>query len=564
MVWKDMVDFEKTWLPALLFLISEQVDAAPAPSGNGSLPIAAAETFAPGWVAGPHTRGTLALVFSCVITLFLCVWTTVHVNIEPENEVNKTLNRVMRKFFRYSGEGLVGGGVEKFLADKRVRKVGWGCVTLAVPEGIMAIAAYERKTAHLLREEVNAIIRKANNRNQDTQRAEKKTGRAIEEWDNSLAYYAVMGGFVIPEDVYNSVLKRPSGEENGSTDLPNKPLTLTPHGILQVAKWEWEGTDTRKLLSVITAKEVHDKSNANTLTKIIVVWQALWMIVQVIGRTASRYPVTLLELHTVLHTFCAVAMYATWWDKPFDIETSTTIPFSLDDREKVSCLVEGTNAPDPTSPLDPSAGRETPDNEEAIQPFMATVPATTEDAISPDQNSAIDQHLDPYLTSRSGLGKLMYLSVFDLHGRKKKSTYLYAIDEAYERLFKARRNLRVEALIISFVGLVYGGVHLAVWKSTFPSYAEKLLWKISAAITATTWLTFTLSLYVYPTLGQWRKDGTVKTIIQYIFRACFGVGLVPVVLVRLYLLVESFASIRKIPKGAYDIPTWSNAWPHAG
>ena len=50
-------------------------------------------------------------------------------------------------------------------------------------------------------------------------------------------------------------------------------------------------------------------------------------------------------------------------------------------------------------------------------------------------------------------------------------------------------------------------------------------------------------------------------------RACgvfLGVGIFPVMLVRVYLLVESFASLRRLPYGSYTLNTWSNVWPHAG
>ncbi|KAG7041283.1 Major facilitator superfamily domain general substrate transporter protein [Colletotrichum scovillei] len=43
----------------------------------------AANTSTPdlvGWVAGPETRGTLTLVWSCVITIFACTWTVLHLN----------------------------------------------------------------------------------------------------------------------------------------------------------------------------------------------------------------------------------------------------------------------------------------------------------------------------------------------------------------------------------------------------------------------------------------------------------------------------------------------------
>ena len=39
-----------------------------------------------GWVSDPNGRGTAGLVVSCVLTLGLCVWSALHLNIPPKNE----------------------------------------------------------------------------------------------------------------------------------------------------------------------------------------------------------------------------------------------------------------------------------------------------------------------------------------------------------------------------------------------------------------------------------------------------------------------------------------------
>lgn len=116
-------------------------------------------TTTAGWVPGPGNRGTLSLVFSCAFTLFLCVWTTVNVNIEPEGNYNDTLFRVLPALGRRSGgaSAKTSRAVARLLASKTARKLGWSVVTLIVPEGIMAIAAYERSTAHRLRTEMKKM-----------------------------------------------------------------------------------------------------------------------------------------------------------------------------------------------------------------------------------------------------------------------------------------------------------------------------------------------------------------------------------------------------------------------
>lgn len=79
--------------------------------------------------------------------------------------------------------------------------------------------------------------------------------------------------------------------------------TLTPHGVLWMAERGW--------LPLVSPDFVDDKSKVDALAKILVCFQAFWMIMQAIGRVAANQPVTLLELHTVLHVVCAGTMYTT-------------------------------------------------------------------------------------------------------------------------------------------------------------------------------------------------------------------------------------------------------------
>lgn len=544
------------------FQLQERENANRPLQGSNSTLNTTFQGFEHGWVPGPGHRGTLSLVFSCTFTLFLCVWTTVNVNLEPEGNYNYSnmIIQIIPVLGRKSGASTKSSrAVARLLASKTARKLGWSFVTLIVPEGAMSIAAYERWTAHRLRTKV------------------KDHGYA--NFDTRLGYYAVMGGFVIPnEDMITqhgkaeasaseanqelengkeageispaaalndkkiaTVATSSSREKEGrhsanpetttridgsSTSLSNphnKRLTLTPHGVLQVAIWG--------KLPQITSAEVQDKSNASSLAKLLVFWQALWMIVQVIGRTADSLPVTLLELHTVLHAFCAVAMYFTWWAKPVDIECPT--PVTGLTIEECRILQEG--------------GAET---ENPTNPFAKV----------PGPNSTLSWKTprdDDYVTSRAGLGKLMYLSLS--HQKNVLREYFEVIEFAYQTLWASRKRIWREGLSISVVGLIYGGVHLAAWNYPFPSTEEQILWQVSALATAIATSAFVLSLClsVFVTTNNSKWVGKICGIV-------FGIGVFPCLVFRAYLLFEGFFALRKLPAGSYDIAEWANMWPHVG
>jgi hypothetical protein len=494
-----------------------------------------AGVFEPSWGAGPTHRGTMTLVFSCVITLFLCIWTTVQVNIEPRNIANTTLFRVFgvqgEDRRRYRREWV--NRLSILLAKRWVRKLGWSCVTIIVPEATLAVAMYERRAAWLL---TKAMKQQGKGNGSDVDPKQHS-------WNITLSFYAVMGGFRItnlgstPQGTNrqsiqgntadDTIEENPSttqtnnhGTHPESTNGTNKRRTLTPQGVFLLYQ--------RGLIPHLSEDDVLDKSKVGKLTKVIVFFQALWMIVQVISRTASALPVTLLELHTCVHTFCALITYATWWNKPVDVDLATPVPV---DAATFATL----NADEEVVQEQEKSAREKTRSEDIV-------------ILSPLGKS----NQDRYLTSRAGLGKLLFIDLFGdaRKNRGLRQGYFDMLEGGYGRLRRGWKGLWKEALAISFVGVVYGGLHLAVWQNEFPTRAEEFLWRIAAVITAVAWSGFMLSIWV----GGKSTSG--------IYAILFGLCVFPCLSVRLYLLFESFFSLRRLPLGSYQVPIWSQIWPH--
>jgi hypothetical protein len=51
--------------------------------------------IAPSWVADPTSRGTWSILYSCLFTLLLCVYTAIHLNVPPFYDT--TLSFYLRK-----------------------------------------------------------------------------------------------------------------------------------------------------------------------------------------------------------------------------------------------------------------------------------------------------------------------------------------------------------------------------------------------------------------------------------------------------------------------------------
>ena len=90
--------------------------------------------------------------------------------------------------------------------------------------------------------------------------------------------------------------------------LDSPQMILTPSGLVFLAKVG--------LLPRFTRKDVTIKSQSNAFAKLISCTQALWFLLQGIGRVCTGLPLTLLEIHTMTHIICALVIYGIWSKKP--------------------------------------------------------------------------------------------------------------------------------------------------------------------------------------------------------------------------------------------------------
>lgn len=115
-------------------------------------------------------------------------------------------------------------------------------------------------------------------------------------------FYAGMGGFAFPLDNLTASMTAPRLKSDC------KRLTITARGVALLADCQ--------LLPEVDKAYISDKSKSDGLSKFLACIQAAWLIVQLIGRLALGLEVTLLEVNTLGHVFCALIIYIIWWHKP--------------------------------------------------------------------------------------------------------------------------------------------------------------------------------------------------------------------------------------------------------
>ncbi|KAK3334219.1 hypothetical protein B0T19DRAFT_148375 [Cercophora scortea] len=571
--------------------------------------------IAPPWVPSPNSRGTINILWSCIVTLIACVYTALHLNIPASNE----------------------RGTARML----LRKAQWVVMTLMAPEIILYVALMQFIEARALMKGLRVVLKK--------EKAMRPINADEDMINMKYCFFVVMGGLQVSiDDIY------PSEYVRGTTVRVPHIVPLSTDGVMLLAE-----CGHLEALVVPPAK-IEDRSKANIIQKALVLTQVGWMALQCIVKKAQGYPISLLEIHTFVHVVCAVALYTLWVEKPLDIrepeiitettafedilalmvqeqycilQNASTILFpprtaenesqvfaaELRDEEVVSMRFEQEgNAVRVIWKDDASVLRDGEAlpcgfgylkqlSDEELEEYKGW----TADHIRLEASDRLraervvkhllvtDSTVMHYKTGRTynqGFAILGHLYRYP-HGdyRTAFSSGGHFTYRVAENRFINNRNLRSDdsyldrvthffldlvggfaftnALHFLFVALLpalYGGIHLSAWNSVFPSHVESILWKASCLIIMVTipavWVALLVSL-MSALLADHREPSRVSgsTWWRRVFAILKWYVLLSMVVyasARAFIIVEAFLSTRHMPYGVYYIPSWLQIFPH--
>jgi hypothetical protein len=468
------------------------------------------------WHPEPQTRGTFSILSNCLITMSLCIWTSLHLNV-PEHKKEHL---------------------------QKYRKLGWMLLGLIAPEMVVWNAWEQRrqmkKVSKLMQEKGFMPLRPSPwtrirdwvakvwqwistcllLRAKDWPELAESTpykphnGRT-HHWTDAHSWYVVMGGM--------------SFEDSAEEDQQFMPENRQRFNITMEC-FEYVLETRENLIPDISLEYIQDKSKFDRLTKLLTCWQAGYFCIQCLYRLSQQLSITLLELDVFAHAICALALFVIWSDKPRDICEPTLIVgedamdicalLSLDGRGdnhwKDFLIADSPEHPDksleivqPTSfffhrlerkvvwygaigshcslkvlktywvlnrvraPLD-------------IVPTIITIDAR--DLMRLQRVARFVQQEE----SRSfGLtcvhpAKMPRVYKGDWHSIARTKNWSPGIQKAINlltnRYLEEYRPSRFIWLVIgmTFAGTCYGGLHLVAWKSPFASRAELLLWRAAS------------------------------------------------------------------------------------
>ncbi|KAK3988243.1 hypothetical protein QBC44DRAFT_382505 [Cladorrhinum sp. PSN332] len=225
------------------------------------------------WRLEPDGRGTFGILRSCIITLALCVYTAIHLNIPAATDKKR---------------------------DIYLRKAKWVAIAMLAPEFIVYVAWTQRQKVLEIHHKVNEGIKKHQSRD--------STQKRKHPWTMTHSWYAYMGGFVIDTT--------PKPHEDLIIEGSPK-ITLRKYALFLLASKGW--------LPDLHKGDIEDKSKADGFAKLFAIVQSAWMLLQCIMRWSWGLHVTGLELNTLAHAVCALSIFGLWWDKPMDIQHPTVL-----------------------------------------------------------------------------------------------------------------------------------------------------------------------------------------------------------------------------------------------
>jgi hypothetical protein len=566
------------WITLAHILQSYPISASTVPASNSStVPASNASTVpasnvkAVHFVRGDHGRDTVSLLISCIVTLSLCLYSTVHPNIPPEGEP------------RYRAT---------------LKNVKWCMIGLFAPELVLYTAWCQYASARRLCAEVNKIA----------------SSDQSHKWTVTHGFYGTMGGIAF--DVNHDSDTRP-----GIFGYVRR-LTLTAEGVALLARCGH--------LPEISIADMKDKSKTDYMAKILVCVQVGWMVVQVISRWALNLPTTLLEVHTLAHAACALMVYIIWWHKLRNIDTPTLlqgewwIPLAAymyssslistsEDLEfpgiletlfpvrklhgelRTQIYVEEKFSTDDSSATVHDAGvtgrhTDVPSSNKMTRRFLLSSDEIREPLQSQSLNDTMEstrvglasRAIATYPTIRNAARPLGVEIPNPFPGSNFKvyrppvgeylKSHCLNLDLNLDNTGLIRDRLIIINLMMPATSMVYGAIHISSWNYFFPTLWERDFWRLNSVLTTISvplLVVYHISLYLWNkgttyarAYNSWSAASVAILVIFLILFAPFALFGVLVIVSRIYMFVQAFVSIREVPKGVYVSVNWLELIPH--
>ncbi|KAJ3572780.1 hypothetical protein NP233_g2861 [Leucocoprinus birnbaumii] len=490
-------------------------------------------------------RTVQQIILSCLATIFACTWVSLHPNVpDPRNSGWQNLTTHLRTVF-------------------------WAIIG---PEFVLIWAFRQRIGAAR-----NA--KKYNEKFQLTPRSRSRF-QSFMDWfrrpDEGMTpdrSWGLTHGFLLEMHGLRYF-------QNGLPFTPSPYRSWTINSVGQILPDAYKGIiiDLSQLHERvdISEGEINDKSKGDFFTKLIVIIQTTWFIVQCVARWVQRLHVTELEIVTLAFAMLNIITYLLWWNKPLNMRIAIPIH---DERNGGRMTSIGMKA---------AIGQcHNSNRQEIFSETGGSHPLPNQEVPANHSNPDVQLPLPNYeelLNNRFFLShsfsllraallavprscwifvcKASPLRVWpptagdypDGDGFSGVRLAIYSSTDSYWESWDVGGAL-------GLIGVLFGGVHLLpIWLSSFSMSAEKYLWmacNIGILVEPVT-----ICLYhIIPSLKS-RLPHWVWASIRFLNIQLLILGYLLYAPARLILIVLAFTNLRSLPPDTFVNVDWSDFFPH--
>jgi len=313
----------------------------------------------------------------------------------------------------------------------------------------------------------------------------------------------------------------------------------------------------------ISEESITDRGQSGGLSKAVLIVQVVWFCANCISRLVERLPLSLIEVSTAAHGFCALLTYFAWWSKPLNVAVST--PMRGRKAREVYALLECTEeeylkaleiarSQASNSPFI-SEDQETPANPDFRCGFVRghLIIASLLALLFPEIRHTPTSQIHGIEPGRVDLAVCALKNLLPSPPARPEETF-QAHDGVMSSPGTDMVNNGVFWIVIITTPLLYGLLHFLGWNEVFPSPLEHLLWTISTVTVTSAGFLCILVLVVSSLIGITISDDVAYPPISTIFFLHL--------IASSFLVAESVRQLFFLPPAAYELPSWSSVWPH--
>jgi len=289
------------------------------------------------------------------------------------------------------------------------------------------------------------------------------------------------------------------------------------------------------ILTDIPEEYILDQAASSSLSKALLIVQVAWFCTNCASRLFQHLPLSLLEVSTAAHAFCTLITYFVWWSKPLNV-AAPTIMREREAREVYALLK--CSADEYDKALEMAQKRAAGDSSTLAGTYESGKIVLAADAL---------QHLLPNPEQPPRASKF-----------RKRGQILVP---GTIRIGLSGNGGVVSAAITTAISpILYGLVHFLAWGDRFPTTLERLLWQVSSLVVTCSGLA---EVFVVAATAWSGDSSTISGKTISVFMALM-VTIIPLahILASGFLIVESFRQLSFLDSAAYQLPSWSNYWPH--